>query len=297
MTSADLAALASIAAVVWLAGCVLLALLNFIPRFSATVRSIWPLMLSEAAILAGGTVTFLLPEPLIIICLIAAAARIGLETAWVFGMAQGGNGALRGSIFLAGLTATVLFVPQTGFAALAITIVAAALAAVAVAVGTTGGLRPLLQFFLFPSLPLACFVLAARHPELRAWLVAAFLLVELFDSMSLLAGRLFGRTPLIPRISPRKTVEGLGGGILFTAAGAAALSAAFGLSVWMALILLIVVVLAAVTGDLTASAAKRRADVKDYPPILIIQGGLTDIVDAWLVTGPVLIAVLVLIGA
>ena len=41
-------------------------------------------------------------------------------------------------------------------------------------------------------------------------LVLSFLLVELFDSFSLLGGKLFGRNLLAPRISPRKTWEGFG---------------------------------------------------------------------------------------
>ena len=41
----------------------------------------------------------------------------------------------------------------------------------------------------------------------------------------------------------------------------------------------------AIAGDLMASAAKRRAGVKDYPTILPVQGGLLDIMDAWIVAG------------
>jgi CDP-diglyceride synthetase len=42
----------------------------------------------------------------------------------------------------------------------------------------------------------------------------------------------------------------------------------------------------AIAGDLTASAAKRRAHVKDYPAIIASQGGLLDIYDSWIVAGP-----------
>jgi phosphatidate cytidylyltransferase len=42
----------------------------------------------------------------------------------------------------------------------------------------------------------------------------------------------------------------------------------------------------AIVGDLTASAAKRRAHVKDYPAVIAGQGGLLDIYDSWIVAGP-----------
>jgi phosphatidate cytidylyltransferase len=57
-----------------------------------------------------------------------------------------------------------------------------------------------------------------------------------------------------------------------------------------------VVVASAVAGDLLASLAKRRAGVKDYPPIMKVQGGLLDIIDAWLVAGPCLAGFAVLTG-
>jgi phosphatidate cytidylyltransferase len=126
--------------------------------------------------------------------------------------------------------------------------------------------------------------------------VLAFFLVEIFDSFSLLGGKLFGRTPLVPRLSPRKTREGLAAGI------SAMLLAALALALWLDLPLMHMlvasglVVSAAIAGDLLGSLAKRHAGVKDYPAVMTVQGGLLDIADSWIVAGPCLVGIFALLG-
>jgi phosphatidate cytidylyltransferase len=138
----------------------------------------------------------------------------------------------------------------------------------------------------YPLVALAAFVAAAREPGNAFIMLLAFLLVELFDSFSVLGGRLFGRRKLAPILSPKKTWEGLAFGLGATVASGAAVSWLVGMApAYMAFVAL-VTLLAALLGDLTASAAKRRAGVKDYPAVLRIQGGLLDIADAWLLAAP-----------
>jgi phosphatidate cytidylyltransferase len=50
----------------------------------------------------------------------------------------------------------------------------------------------------------------------------------------------------------------------------------------------IIIMAAALAGDLLGSSAKRRAGVKDYPPVMAVQGGLLDIMDSWIVAGAAL---------
>lgn len=154
----------------------------------------------------------------------------------------------------------------------------------------------LARFTIFPLVPLAAFSHAASVPRLAPLLVLAFFLVEMFDSFSLLGGKLYGRTPLVPRLSLRKTWEGLGTGL------AAVLVALLSLIAWLGLPLLPmlmgagIVVIAAIAGDFLGSLAKRRAGVKDYPAVMTVQGGLLDIADAWLVAGPCLAGLAVAYG-
>ena len=137
------------------------------------------------------------------------------------------------------------------------------------------------------------------NPELdysSTALVLAFFLVETFDSFSLLGGKLYGRTPLVPRLSPRKTWEGLATGVTAVAVALLSLVAWLGLPLLPMLLGGVVVIVAAIAGDLLGSLAKRRAGVKDDPTVMKVQGGLLDIADAWLVAGPCLAGLVILVG-
>jgi phosphatidate cytidylyltransferase len=129
------------------------------------------------------------------------------------------------------------------------------------------------------------FAHAASQPPLAPFLVLAFFLVEIFDSFSLLGGKLFGKTPLVPKLSPKKTWEGLATGAMALFAAVLALGVWLGLPLPGLLFTGIVVMAAALAGDLLGSSAKRRAGVKDYPPVMSVQGGLLDIMDSWIVAG------------
>ena len=137
------------------------------------------------------------------------------------------------------------------------------------------------QPFLF-----ALFVFAARRFDVAFIFVLSLLIVEIFDSFSLLGGRLIGKRPLAPKLSPKKTWEGLAVGLMAVACSAFALAAILDKKLPIVVAIAAVATAGAIAGDLMASAAKRRAGVKDYPIILPVQGGLLDIMDAWIVAGP-----------
>jgi phosphatidate cytidylyltransferase len=145
---------------------------------------------------------------------------------------------------------------------------------------------------LYPGLPFGALVIAMSEPTHYPALLLAFLYAELLDSFSLLGGRLAGRTIIFPWLSPRKTLEGL----ITGAAGLLIASATLNVTVlhlpWsVCLAITLATAIAAIVGDLAASLPKRLAGVKDYPPVLNGHGGLQDIVDAWIVAGPVVCVV------
>lgn len=105
------------------------------------------------------------------------------------------------------------------------------------------------------------------------------------DTAAYFGGRMFGRRPLAPRISPQKTVEGLLLGML------AAIVAVFlaGLyQTWLtqgdALLLGFVVAVLGPLGDLFESLVKREAGAKDAGTLFGPHGGVLDRVDAMLFT-------------
>jgi phosphatidate cytidylyltransferase len=114
---------------------------------------------------------------------------------------------------------------------------------------------------------------------------------KITDVGAYFVGKLFGKHPLAPYLSPRKTIEGAIGG--FCSAVALSLffciigrSVGWDLSVWHAAWLGMVIGILSQVGDLAESLLKRDAAVKDSNRIPGI-GGVLDLLDSVLFTSPV----------
>jgi phosphatidate cytidylyltransferase len=135
------------------------------------------------------------------------------------------------------------------------------------------------------------FVLLLRLMHTEGRLIAFTVVLAVFaaDTLAYLTGRVAGRHRLAPRLSPKKTWEGLVGGALagiFVAFVALYDTRHHYLSVGQAVVLGLVVVTAAVLGDLFESALKRDLEVKDTGSLLGGHGGMLDRVDALLFAAP-----------
>jgi phosphatidate cytidylyltransferase len=131
---------------------------------------------------------------------------------------------------------------------------------------------------------LALSQLHAHQPQLMLFLL---LLVVAADVGAYFAGRRFGRVKLAPRVSPGKTWEGVGGGVL--GAAVIAVVGVFWLDVplWPFIGLCVLVVFASIIGDLTESLFKRHAGLKDSGTLLPGHGGVLDRVDSITAAAPV----------
>ena len=142
--------------------------------------------------------------------------------------------------------------------------------------------------------------LHATGPEGRWYVLACLLIVWTTDTCAYMVGRLSGKTLLVPGISPAKTVEGAGGGLV--SAAIAGLILYETLPIEMIFTRLDWVVLAIMTagfsiiGDLTESIYKRTAGVKDSGWILPGHGGILDRIDSALASSPVFVAGILLIA-
>ena len=122
------------------------------------------------------------------------------------------------------------------------------------------------------------------------WLLTALAVVWAADSGAYFAGRTFGRTKLAPRISPNKTWEGLGGGMvagLAVALGFGYMAGIDNAHVLGLIITAVVTVFASVLGDLYESLIKRHAGAKDSGHIIPGHGGVLDRIDGVLAALPV----------
>jgi phosphatidate cytidylyltransferase len=116
------------------------------------------------------------------------------------------------------------------------------------------------------------------------------LVVWLGDSGAYYFGRTFGRHKLSPRISPKKTVEGLIGGVFASVAAAVGIHFTFfkHFPLVHAVIAGVVLSVAGVVGDLAESMWKRSAAVKDSGTLLPGHGGFLDRFDSIFYTTPIL---------
>jgi phosphatidate cytidylyltransferase len=126
-------------------------------------------------------------------------------------------------------------------------------------------------------------------PNGRDWLLFLLLVTFASDTGAYAVGRLIGRHPLAPQVSPAKTVEGAFGGLAGSVLVALLAGAVFQLHAqpWRLLVLGLVVSVAAQMGDLAESALKRRLEMKDAGFVLPGHGGLFDRLDSLLLTGAV----------
>jgi len=132
------------------------------------------------------------------------------------------------------------------------------------------------------------FLIRMRYLANGAGLLAAVLIITKFgDIGAYLVGSRFGKTLLMPRVSPKKTLEGALGGLLFSTLGAF-LSASFVNFTYLHLAFLgLFLGLLGQLGDLSESLMKRDCQVKDSGKIFPGLGGVLDSIDSVLFTAPV----------
>ena len=122
----------------------------------------------------------------------------------------------------------------------------------------------------------------------RALLPAFLLVVVVNDSAAYLIGSSFGRRPLVPKMSPNKTVEGTLGALAITMGVMFAVRFALGeISLLHLLLLGFLLSVGGTVGDLTISMIKRDVHIKDAGRLIPGHGGLLDRLDSIIFTAPI----------
>ncbi|MDN4172865.1 phosphatidate cytidylyltransferase [Nocardioides sp. SOB77] len=116
--------------------------------------------------------------------------------------------------------------------------------------------------------------------------IIAFILVTIASDIGgYVAGVLFGKHPLAPVISPKKSWEGFAGSLVFTvAAGWALVTYLLDGDWWVGIALGVIAVVMATLGDLCESVIKRDLGIKDMSQVVPGHGGLMDRLDSLLAT-------------
>ncbi|MDG0815411.1 phosphatidate cytidylyltransferase [Bdellovibrio svalbardensis] len=110
------------------------------------------------------------------------------------------------------------------------------------------------------------------------------LATEINDVFQFTWGKLLGKTKVCPEISPKKTLEGLVGGVLSTTALSYTLAGFIGTTGTQAMILGALIATTGFFGDITFSAIKRDLNIKDLGNSIPGHGGLLDRVDSLALT-------------
>ncbi len=114
-------------------------------------------------------------------------------------------------------------------------------------------------------------------------------LVGCNDTFGYIVGVLFGKHPLVPNISPKKSWEGLIGSFIFTVTGGSlAFNFILDMQWWVGAIVGAMIVFTATCGDLIESAMKRDLQLKDMGSMLPGHGGILDRLDSVLISAPAL---------
>ena len=150
---------------------------------------------------------------------------------------------------------------------------------------------------LFPSLYLGLPIgamMAVRETRGREALLLLMLTVAVSDTAQYYTGRAFGRRPLAPAISPKKTIEGAVGGFIFGTAVCTIVGSWWlpGVPAVLRVVLGATIVALGIAGDLFESMLKRSAGVKDSSALIPGHGGVLDRVDALLFAAPIYYVVL-----
>ncbi|GAB3955769.1 hypothetical protein GCM10027614_66110 [Micromonospora vulcania] len=130
-------------------------------------------------------------------------------------------------------------------------------------------------------------LLAAAPEDGPLRILATLVAVVLSDTGGYAAGVAFGRHPMAPSVSPKKSWEGFGGSVTAAALGSALLLwLMFDVALWWGALFGLAVSVAAVLGDLAESMIKRDLGVKDMSNLLPGHGGLMDRLDSILFALP-----------
>lgn len=126
------------------------------------------------------------------------------------------------------------------------------------------------------------------------WLV--FVIALLSDIMAYFTGSFFGKHKLAPTLSPKKTIEGSIGAIIFSSLGCFIFGIIFNLNTFFMILIGLIGSVVSQVGDLLASLIKRYVGIKDYGNLIPGHGGILDRFDSIILVAQFIYLVLLFIN-
>ena len=218
----------------------------------------------------------------------AVSVILSVMAAWELCRA---GGYLQQKAFLPGTLAAAVFFAYFGTAAPAGVVLLPALTAAVFLICRVQNLTKLPKAIIFLTASVSAYffglLAVLREQSQGFWLLSMVILIPvLTDVGAFLLGTRFGKHKLAPIVSPHKTWEGTAGGtacaVILLAAAAWILQNRGCVSVWMPYLTVYLLTASCLSqlGDLTFSAIKRIAGIKDYGTLLPGHGGILDRFDS-----------------
>ncbi len=134
-----------------------------------------------------------------------------------------------------------------------------------------------------------------NHTTSTEYILFYLIAIWLYDSMAYVVGKWLGKTPIFPKVSPKKTIEGTLGGAIVTVLIMSVLN-----TYWLRLeepmyLLTIVIIFFATFGDFVESFMKRKLGVKDSGTLIPGHGGILDRLDSIYLSALPFIIILILL--
>ena len=118
-------------------------------------------------------------------------------------------------------------------------------------------------------------------------LLFLLIVVQISDVLQYVFGKLWGKRPIVPKLSPNKTVEGFVGGLLSASLVGMGLWWITPFAPWQAFLISLLITLLGFLGGLCMSGIKRDRGVKDFGTMLEGHGGMMDRIDSLCFAAPV----------
>ncbi|MCD6569411.1 MAG: phosphatidate cytidylyltransferase [Deltaproteobacteria bacterium] len=157
---------------------------------------------------------------------------------------------------------------------------------------------------IYPAGLLCFWILIRNGIDGKFWMIFGLLCTFISDTGAYYAGKNFGKHNIAPRLSPKKTWEGLIGGIIISIIAASIFGGLYpklchlqgNYPLWILVILGGTITILGLIGDLTASMFKREFNVKDMGNLIPGHGGMLDRMDGIIPVGVVLYLIILVIS-
>jgi phosphatidate cytidylyltransferase len=244
-----------------------------------------PAAIGVGVVLVALVVLGLFFIPLVLVALAAVAAGVGT---WEIGQSLNKKRGMRIPLIPAVITGALF--PFAAYFGGSESLIYAVLGSIIVvilwrALGRRDGMLTSIMGSIFTMLwvpfMLALAILLFRQDDGAARVFTIVLMAIGNDTWGYIAGVLWGKHPMAPRISPKKTWEGMAGSLVGSMA-VGILCAVFLLddAWWVGAVLAVLLVIASTAGDLSESMIKREIGIKDMSNILPGHGGVMDRLDS-----------------